>query len=134
MYATLSYPNRKLLREQMTPHIVAEGWLTKLGTERKVFRKRYCLLLPDQLRWYADAELYQHKGQLPLVESSVGSTSPQRMQLEGSHPSTYPHTPDGFSFDVRTPDTTVVLIADSERPMRRWLNGLATLSQQVALK
>ena len=52
---------RKLLREQMAPHIVAEGWLTKLGTERKVFRKRYCLLLPEQFRYYSDSDLLYHK-------------------------------------------------------------------------
>lgn len=59
------------------------------------------------------------------------AVAPQRLGLQAVSPSSYPGVPPGsFSFDVRTPESTVVLYSESERALRSWLNGLATLSQE----
>ena len=45
---------QRLLRTRLREHTILEGWLVKLGSERKKWRRRYCVLLHDQLRYYSD--------------------------------------------------------------------------------
>ena len=71
---------RTLLRERMGPHILVEGWLTKLGTERKVFRRRYCLLLPEQvIAWQS------HGNHTAITWQSHGNHMAITWQSHGNH-------------------------------------------------
>ena len=47
-------PVQRLLRARLREHTILEGWLVKLGSERKKWRRRYLVLLHDQLRYYSD--------------------------------------------------------------------------------
>ena len=56
----------KLLRARTLERASLEGGLVKLGSERKTWRRRYCVLLPGQLRYYGDEALTDHRGRMDL--------------------------------------------------------------------
>ena len=56
---------RGLMLETLWQRALCAGWLIKLGTERKVWRKRFAVLLAEptlQLRYYSDAQLSDCRG------------------------------------------------------------------------
>ena len=72
--ATRNVQVRGLLLETLGQRALCAGWLIKLGTERKNWRKRFAVLLAEptmQLRYYSDAQLSDCRGKLrPLHTSS----------------------------------------------------------------
>ena len=75
---------QRLLQQELRGQIMIAGWLTKLGSERKTWRARYAILLPDQLRYYGDENLTDARGRVDLTESLLEDLR---------SPSTYPGTP-----------------------------------------
>ena len=64
---------RGLLLETLWQRALCTGWLTKLGSERKNWRKRFAVLLGEptlQLRYYSDAKLSDCRGKLCLLHTS----------------------------------------------------------------
>ena len=64
---------RGLLLETLWQRALCAGWLVKLGTERKNWRKRFAVLLAEptlQLRYYSDAQLSDFRGKLCLLTPS----------------------------------------------------------------
>ena len=63
--ATRNVQVRGLLLETLGQRALCAGWLIKLGTERKNWRKRFAVLLAEptmQLRYYSDAQLSDCRG------------------------------------------------------------------------
>ena len=81
---------RELLLQRLREATRLQGWLTKLGGERKTWRRRFCLLLPDQLRFYSDEAMSDLRGRIELRETPEHPTSP----------SAYPNAPTRFSFEL----------------------------------
>ena len=70
---------RGLLLETLWQRALCAGWLIKLGTERKIWRKRFAVLLAEptlQLRYYSDAQLSDCRGKLCLTHTSSRISSP----------------------------------------------------------
>ena len=70
---------RGLLLETLWQRALCAGWLIKLGTERKIWRKRFAVLLAEptlQLRYYSDAQLSDCRGKLCLTHTRSPSSSP----------------------------------------------------------
>ena len=67
------------------------GWLTKLGGQRRSWQRRFCVLLPAELRYFSDASLTVARGHVSLR---------QRLYEQLRSPSFYPHTPTPFSFEL----------------------------------
>ena len=111
---------RGLLLETLWQRALCAGWLIKLGTERKNWRKRFAVLLAEptlQLRYYSDAQLADFRGKLDL----------RGLRAPPQSPSHYPGVPTDFSFDVRTPNQSFVLCAHTEAELQVWLRQLTSL-------
>merc|ERR1719399_2584226 len=74
-------------------------------------------MLRDQLRYYADADLYHPKGSIRLTETERPSS-----------PSTYPGVPTPYSLDLRTAHKTMVLCADTQEELELWLGALSRVA------
>ncbi len=105
---------QRLLRTRMRERTTLEGWLIKLGSERKTWRRRYCVLLPDQLRYYSDEAMSDLRGRVELRETPEHPTSP----------SAYPNAPTRFSFELGSTQRTFVFCARGAAELAEWLHHL----------
>ena len=87
---------RGLLLETLWQRALCAGWLIKLGTERKNWRKRFAVLLAEptlQLRYYSDAQLSDCRGKLCLTHTSSRISSPAFAPAPTPWPPTLPVPP-----------------------------------------
>ena len=108
---------RAALRAALSRAVLAEGWVTKLGTERKVWRRRYALLLNEQLRYYGDEELKDLRGAVHLADCENDPTSPSR----------YPGAPGPYSLELATMTRTLVLVFGSAAELNTWMARLVEM-------
>ena len=57
---------RKLLRTALLATAPCSGWLIKIGGKRRSWRRRFCVLTSDQLRYFADERLRRLRGHVDL--------------------------------------------------------------------
>ena len=122
----------QLLRAQLLGSAKWSGWLTKLGGRRRSWRRRFCILLPGQLRYYASDSLVTARGCIGLRE---------RLYEQLRSPSFYPGAPTPFSFELGSGERSYVFCAATQPELEacvfrlsevlndsRWLR-LTTLSE-----
>ena len=60
-----------MLRAKMKSNILLQGWLKKRGPAADFkFERRWCVLYPDRLSYYADEEQKVKKGEIPILNSA----------------------------------------------------------------
>ena len=111
---------QNLLRQRVRERTLVYGWLVKLGGESKNWKRRYCVLVPGQLRYYRDEELLHAKGGVfPFEPDSLKS------------PSSYPGAPTPHSFELGDGRRTFIFCAPSKMECDGWIQQLAVLLRHV---
>ena len=107
---------------------IHQGWLTKralgksAGTLVKSWRKRYFVLLEDELWWYESAQVDPHSGSSYISGKQLGSL-PITIQTSLERNSQVVHRP--FAFTVISEDKRLVLQAADEQTRDAWVSALS---------
>ena len=111
----------QLLRGKLLEAAHCSGWLVKVGGKRRTWRRRFCVLTDEQLRYFPDEHLSRAYGHVDLRE---------RFYEQLRSPSFYPTTPTPFSFELGCGERSYIFCAESEAELLKWMAKLsATLDQ-----
>eukprot|EP00929_Paragymnodinium_shiwhaense_P067058 TRINITY_DN3373_c0_g1_i1.p1 TRINITY_DN3373_c0_g1~~TRINITY_DN3373_c0_g1_i1.p1 ORF type:complete len:1453 (+),score=496.86 TRINITY_DN3373_c0_g1_i1:143-4501(+) len=121
---------RMSVLDMMKSSAIMQGWLSKRGPNARFgWRKVWCLLLEEELVYYADERCWEKKGDVPLrpLTRVIAFTDPM---VTGEGPQYAKSNPLGFVIDPGPPGKKrhfYYFDALSEDAHQAWMNGLSGL-------
>jgi len=97
--------------ESQSPDVIKMGWVTKKGGNRRNWKTRFCVLRPNDLRYYKEKKGYL-SGQAPLGT----------IVLSGCLVQVKPSSRRQYAFAIETSERTYIMEAKDEEERTDWIN------------